>query len=530
MKRLHLSLKQLTKLVYSGSIVFLLIGILLSAMVNPVRAAQPVENQGVFSNPGKAIVGPVAPVAPLAPSGFALQFLCGYVEEQQTGLFYWAVTNETASSGVVDWRVVGGTESGQLSLGPYETLTFTTAGGTPKTVQLLHNGVVIAEVTSQAACYTYLEISYVCTADNNLQWTVINGNQTLDAYYIWSLDNGSQTGSGFLLPNESQNLVVSNNIIPHTVSVSWTHWPFGYRTISVTAQPPNCIVPTPTLTATPTDTATPTLTATATDTATSTPTSTSTATATDTPTSTPTDTPTSTPTNTPTNTPTALPSNTPTNTPTETPTAISSNTPTNTPTSTLAVTATFTPTATNLPTDTPVPTLTPTAVLTDTPVPTDTPVNTETPVPTATTTQVVTDTPVPTATPVDTNTPVPTATPTDVTSGGTPTPGATSTSTPVIEITSTTDGTYDTRDSSDLASTSTEYPHTHSCDRGRSHRPHCVGFGIIEPLYQSWSGPRWYGISLDRDRKTTTPQIRRGGISEIKMRPETRAHLFDESL
>jgi hypothetical protein len=445
MKQHRLSLKQMTKLVYSLSIGFLLIGILLSTAIVPVRAAQPVENQGVLSNPGKTIIGPNAPVRPLATSGFALQFLCGYVEEQQTGLFYWAVTNETASSGVVEWRVVGGTESGQLTLGPYETISFTTSGGSPKTVQLLLNGVVIAELTSQAACYSYLQISYVCTADNNLQWAVINDNQTLDAYYIWSLDNGSQSGSGFLQPNESQNLVVSNNLIPHTVSVSWTHWPFGYRTVSVTAPPQNCVVATPTLTATATATATPTSTptSTATDTPTSTPTSTPTDTATptptNTPTSTPTDTATPTPTNTPTDTPTALPTNTPTSTPTDTPTAIPTNTPTNTPTSTIEVTATFTPTATNTPTDTPVPTFTPTPVITDTPVPTETPVNTDTPVPTATLTPAVTDTPVPTATPVDTNTPTPT--PTEVTSGGTPTPGATSTPTPVIEITPTNDGT-----------------------------------------------------------------------------------------
>jgi len=451
MKRLHLSLKQLTKLIYSLSIGFLMIGILLSTAIIPVRAAQPVENQGVLSNPGKAVIGPGVPVGPLATSGFALQFLCGYVEEQQTGLFYWAVTNETASSGVVEWRVIGGTESGQLSLGPYETATFTTTGGTPKTVQLLLNGVVIAEVTSQAACYSYLEISYVCTADNNLQWAVINGNSSLDAYYIWSLDGGSQNGSGFILPNDSQNLVVTNNVISHTVSVSWTHWPFGYRTISVTAPPQNCVAATPTLTATatatatatvtPTSTPTDTPTSTPTNTPTSTPTDTATPTSTPTATATPTDTPTSTPTSTATNTPTALPSNTPTSTPTDTPTAISTNTPTNTPTSTIEVTATFTPTATNTPTDTPVPTFSPTPVNTDTPVPTETPVNTDTPVPTATLTAVVTDTPVPTATPVDTNTPVPTATPTDVTSGGTPTPGATSTPTPVIDITPTTDGT-----------------------------------------------------------------------------------------
>lgn len=447
MKRLHLSLKQLTKLVYSLSIGFLLIGIVLSTAIIPVRAAQPVENQGVVSNPGKAIIRPGVPVGPLATSGFALQFLCGYVEEQQTGLYYWAVTNETASGGVVEWRVVGGTESGQISLGPYETVSFTTAGGSPKTVQLLLNGVVIAEVSSQAACYSYLQISYVCTADNNLQWAVINDNQTLDAYYIWSLDNGIQSGSGFLLPNESQNLVVSNNVTAHTVSVSWTHWPFGYRTISVTAPPQNCVVATPTLTATATATATSTFTptSTATDTPTSTPTSTPTDTAT--PTSTPTatatstDTPTSTPTSTATNTPTAIPSNTPTNTPTVTPTTNPTNTPTSTPTSTIEVTATFTPTATNTPTDTPVPTFTPTPVITDTPVPTETPVNTDTPVPTVTQTQVLTDTPVPTATPVDTNTPAPTPTPTDVISGGTPTPGSTSTPTPVIEVTPTTDGT-----------------------------------------------------------------------------------------
>ena len=459
MKRLHLSLKQLTKLVYSLSIGFLLIGIVLSTAIIPVRAAQPVENQGASSVPihntrvVKALAGPLDHEAIV----LALEQQCGYVEEQQTGLFYWVVRNSSTLSGDVTWRVVGGVETGSFYIGPNGVVSFTTSAGIQKTVELLVHGQVVTSATSGLACKKYLELSYVCTPNNNLQWVVFNNNLNLSADYTWSLDDGVQTGSGYMDPMAVINLAVTDNLVPHTLSITWDHWPMGSRTISVTSPAQSCIEPTVTntasVTATPTFTATSTATDTPTSTPTSTPTDTATPTSTPTATATPTDTPTSTPTSTATNTPTAIPSNTPTstptdtptaiptNTPTDTPTAISTNTPTNTPTSTIEVTATFTPTATNTPTDTPVPTSTSTSVITDTPVPTETPVNTDTPVPTITQTQEVTNTPVLTATPVDTNTPAPTPTPTDVISGGTPTPGSTSTPTPVIEVTPTTDGT-----------------------------------------------------------------------------------------
>jgi len=123
---------------------------------------------------------------------------------------------------------------------------------------------------------------------------------------------------------------------------------------------PNCIMPTPTLTAT--QTVTPTVTAT--PTLTKTPTMTSSLTKTPTPTTTPTltltltQTPTLTQSSTNTPTPTLTPTETPTSTPTLTPTLTSSQEPTQTPT--------LTPTQTSSPTLTPTPTITSTLTLTPT--------------------------------------------------------------------------------------------------------------------------------------------------------------------
>ncbi len=428
MNRSHLTLKQLTRMVYATSALFLLIGILLSAVI-PVQAAQPIENQGVSFAPLRNTVSANGPVGPLAHEEIVLtlEHQCGYVEEQQTGLFYWVVRNSSALAGDVTWRVVGGTETGSFYIGANGIVTFTTSAGAQKTVELLVHGQVVASATSGLACKKYLELSYVCTANNNLQWVVFNNNLYLDATYTWSLDNGAQTGSGYMDPMALINLAITDNLVPHTLTITWNHWPMGPRTISLTSPAQSCIEPTATFTATPTATVTETPTATATFTATPTATFTVTPTATFTATATPTATDTATATNTPTVTPDPTATDTPTVTPvppTDTPVP-----PTDTP---------VPPTETPVITDTPVPP-------TDTPVPpTETPVVTDTPIP-PTETAVVTDTPVvPTETPVNTNTPVPpTETPvveptaTEVTSGGTPTPGIEPSATPGTQETPT---------------------------------------------------------------------------------------------
>ncbi len=422
------SMRQLTRLLYAASALFLVLGLLLSAVGSPVQAAEPVDEFNTSHRESRVL--PAAPVKPLEHEDIllSLEHKCGYIEEQATGLFYWVVTNSSALSGLVTWQVVGGNEAGEFFIGPYGVVDFTTSAGAPKTVQLFVHGELAAEATSGQACKKYLEVNYYCTVNNDLQWLVLNDNQNLGTSYTWSLDGGVQTGGGYLLPFATQNLVVTDNLSDHTVAVSWDHWPMGLRTVSLTAPAQNCIDPTPTATHTPepTPTDTPVPTATPTDT----PVPTATPTDTLVPTATPTDTPV------PTATFTATPTDTPVPTATPTDTPVPTATPTDTPMPTATPTDTPVPTATNTPiptvTDTPVPTATDTPVTppTETPVPTatDTPVTppTETPIPTATDTPVTppTDTPVPTATEEIT----PTAT--GITSGGTPTPGTGPTATP----------------------------------------------------------------------------------------------------
>lgn len=418
MRRLHLSLRQVTRLLYASSIVFVLIGVLFSAALTPVEA-QRIEEPGSWKNgtAGAAAASPLVPRAPVEPQDeenpqWSLEAFCGYVEEQQSGRFYWVVHNNSAYSGEVTWQVVGTQESASFPIGAYETVTFTTTAGAPKTVQILIQGVVVAEANSLPACKRYLQLSYVCTADDNLQWAVINDNLYLDATYSWSLDGGSPVDGGYIGPNQTHNLVVTNNLTDHTILLTWYHWPMGTRSVSLTAPAQSCIenTPTPTVTVTPTETATltPTFTATPTETATST----ETATLTPTPTSTDTQTPVPTETA----TQTAVDTSTPTPAPTETSTPTAVSTATDTP----APTETTTPTIQDTPTNTPIPTATLTATVETPP--------TETAIPTATNTSEVP----PTATPESTATEAVEFTPTatEVTSGASPTPSGEASPTP----------------------------------------------------------------------------------------------------
>ncbi|WP_322509313.1 hypothetical protein [Anaerolinea sp.] len=300
----------------------------------------------------------------------------------------WLVYNPNAFVVNFTWVTnLGETSSG--TVGPNSFAQFITSSSA-STVSLYVDGEFSTSSPNTPPCKTYLRLSYVCT-ENGINWYVTNNNDLINNQpFTWILD-GTISGSGVI--NSFQTvLVTTSSFGAHTLSLTWDYQPEGPRTVFLSTTIESCGPQetfTPTTSPSPTPSVTPTFTSTSTNTPTFTPTFT--ATPTDTPTFTPTFTATST--NTPTFTPTFTA--TPTDTPTFTPT--STATPTDTPT--------FTPTFTATPTDTP--TFTPTFTETPTETPSLTPTNTQT------ATETTTFTPTPSTTVEITATSVtPTSTPT----------------------------------------------------------------------------------------------------------------------
>ncbi|BAJ63387.1 hypothetical protein ANT_13570 [Anaerolinea thermophila UNI-1] len=346
----------------------------------------------------------------------------------------WLVYNPNAFVVNFTWVTNLG-ETGSGTVGPNSFAQFITSSSA-STVSLYVDGELSTSSPNTPPCKTYLRLSYVCT-ENGINWYVTNNNDLINNQpFTWILD-GTISGSGVI--NSFQTvLVTTSSFGAHTLSLTWDYQPEGPRTVFLSTTIESCGLQetfTPTSSPSPTPSVTPTFTATPTDTPTFTPTFTAT------PTNTPTFTPTftATPTDTPTFTPTftATPTNTPTFTPTFT--ATPTDTPTFTPTFTATPTdtPTFTPTFTATPTDTPTFTPTFTATLTDTPTftPTFTATPTDTPTFTPTFTEMPTETPSLTPTNTQTATETTTFTPTPSTTVEITATSVTPTSTPTASLT-----------------------------------------------------------------------------------------------
>jgi hypothetical protein len=379
-------IKVLTRILFAGGFVFLIVGLLLSALntsalaagvpaLDLAQATTQVTPPNCFcttptperTGPAPTKTGaPKTPAPPRPPMNINLSSICGYTFDNYE---LWKVANNGSAAANFTWKVVGSNESGSGSVAANSSTYFTTSAG-QKTVQLLVNNQLMDSESCLAPCKKELQLSYSCTT-NGLTWQATNPN-SFGVDYTVRVD-GKTAGKGAMKGNESITVATTTSGA-HTVEVTWTDTRPGTHTVTLSSPANSCggnvvtvtptvtstlMIETVTLTSTPTTTLTPIpdviLTTTATPTATSTSDiATQTSTVTPTTTLTPEGGSISTVTSTPTST------NTPTTT--LTPEGGSISTVTLTPTSTVTPTTTLTPQSGSISTVTLTPTITSTAL------------------------------------------------------------------------------------------------------------------------------------------------------------------------
>lgn len=258
-------------------------------------------------------------ITPTPFNNLRLTFMCGYVGDNE---YIWRVRNSNPFAVDFTWDVYGSSENGSGTVPASSEVFFTTSTG-DKTVRLFVDGQQNDVKASGNPCKVDLSLSYFCT-DGGQRWVVSNPNNFAQDY-TWQSSSG-HSGGGNAPANGSDDFFVAS-LNGMTVTITYSHDPFGARSVSSTSQ--MCEQPTETPTEEPTITpsGTPVVTETVTPPPTITPT--------DEPTSTPTEEPTITPSSTPTviETPSVTPSKTstpPTKTftpPVKSPTPVSSGTP-----------------------------------------------------------------------------------------------------------------------------------------------------------------------------------------------------------
>ena len=427
MKRKRALIRGINRVLYASGFVFLIVGLLLSALstsvlasgVQPLGLAQDatqtlsVESAAAGTATAAAgatqtavclicktvtpsVANPTATNTPVpgqpsntpapthAPMTLNLSNICGYPSDSQT---QWKVANSGSSDLDYVWRVDGSDVSGSGTVRAHSDDYFSTAFGV--TVHLYVGDQLVDTESCLAPCKQDLQLAYTCNGDG-LTWRATNANG-FGVDYTVRVD-GQQTGRGVIPANSTVDVATSASGA-HSVELTWTDTRPGTHTVRLNSPPNSCQV---------VQTVTPTFTATVpvevTSTFTPTPTITNTVPVEVTSTFTPTPTVTNTVpvviTSTFTFTPTAtvpVATATFTNTPTVTQTSQPNVIPSNTPTATVPVaTATFTNTPTVTQTSLPnvIPSNTPTATITNTPDPTQTftptPTFTSTPTPTRT--------------------------------------------------------------------------------------------------------------------------------------------------
>ncbi len=161
-------------------------------------------------------------------SDLILSYMCGFATDAH---LHWSVMNPYTVDLTVDWKVVGGTESGSFSAAAGIETLFTTEKGL-KTVAIIVDGVEVDQEDGGDACCEELMLTYTCLDNGQQQWTVTNNN-AFDQFFTWSSSSG-QSGSDTVLANSTATFLTDNK--DHTITIKYSHYPFPEKTSSMEAE------------------------------------------------------------------------------------------------------------------------------------------------------------------------------------------------------------------------------------------------------------------------------------------------------
>ncbi len=267
-------IRVITRILYAGGFVFLIVGLLLSALSTTAMAAgtpslnmsaattqvtppncncTTVTPQGTKPAPTKTGIPGATPKPTRIPVLLNLSSVCGYTFDN---FEQWRVANRSSQTVDFVWRVKGSSEHGSASVAGNGVTYFTTSAGM-KTVEVVVDNQVIDTESCLAPCKKEIELSFTCTS-SGLTWHATNAN-SFGVDFTVKVDN--QAGSKGTIPPNSTVEIATTSRGAHTVELTWTDSRPGTRTVTLSSPPNSCSVnitetPTPTFTHTPTETST----------------------------------------------------------------------------------------------------------------------------------------------------------------------------------------------------------------------------------------------------------------------------------
>lgn len=146
---------------------------------------------------------------------------------ETAGSVDWFVDNRANDADVTfEWSM--GNQSGLYTVSANSRERFLTTDDLGRTVRIeWQTGIGsedFVEVTAEAGKCTEEEqarlvVTYTCTRDNRIAWTARN-RSSIDADFLWTLDDGAQSGSDSVGANASKRFLTTGNG-RHTVRISW---------------------------------------------------------------------------------------------------------------------------------------------------------------------------------------------------------------------------------------------------------------------------------------------------------------------